>query len=47
MLFTASGIEYFHIFNISLCGKEPVTCVNNITFQPDAEPNIVGHNLQY
>jgi len=31
MLFTASGMQYFHVFNISLCGMEPVKCANNIT----------------
>ena len=36
MLFTASGMQYFHVFNISLCGMEPVRCANNITFQQDS-----------
>jgi len=40
-LFTASGMQYFHVFNISLCGKEPVNCANNITFQTEGEPKSV------
>ncbi|XP_064632414.1 endosome/lysosome-associated apoptosis and autophagy regulator family member 2-like isoform X4 [Lineus longissimus] len=32
-LFTSSGTQYYHIFNISLCGKEMVqsNCYNNFT----------------
>lgn len=42
LLFTASGMQYFHVFNISLCGKVPVNCANNITFQSEGEPKSVG-----
>ncbi|XP_046636514.1 endosome/lysosome-associated apoptosis and autophagy regulator family member 2-like isoform X2 [Daphnia pulicaria] len=41
LLFTASGMQYFHVFNISLCGREPVNCANNITFQAEGEPKSV------
>ena len=41
-LFTASGMQYFHVFNISLCGKEPVNCANNITFQSEGESKSVN-----
>lgn len=30
-LFTAGGTQYFHLFNISLCGVHEVSCINNIT----------------
>ena len=46
MLFTASGMQYFHVFNISLCGKEPVNCANNISFALEGEPKSV-RNPQY
>jgi hypothetical protein len=41
LLFTTSGMQYFHVFNISLCGREPVNCANNITFQAEGEPKSV------
>ena len=45
MLFTASGMQYFHVFNVSLCGQQPVNCANNITFQAEGEPKSVCVNL--
>lgn len=42
MLFTASGMQYFHVFNISLCAHEPVVCANNMTFPPEGEPDVVS-----
>ncbi|KAK2719037.1 hypothetical protein QYM36_006154 [Artemia franciscana] len=33
-LFTSAGIQYSHVFNISICGITPVTCRNNATLSP-------------
>lgn len=31
-LFTFSGTQYFHLFNISLCGRSLAVCRNNVTY---------------
>ncbi|XP_043246470.1 endosome/lysosome-associated apoptosis and autophagy regulator family member 2-like isoform X2 [Amphibalanus amphitrite] len=34
-LFTASGTQYFHLFNMSLCGGAQATCKNNVSYHDD------------
>ena len=34
-LFTASGTQYFHVFNMSLCGAARATCHNNVSYHED------------
>ena len=34
-LFTASGTQYFHLFNMSLCGGARATCHNNVSYHED------------
>ena len=34
-LFTASGTQYFHVFNMSLCGGARATCHNNVSYHED------------
>jgi hypothetical protein len=41
-LFTASGAQYFHLFNISLCGKAPAQCFNNVSYQMDGQTSQVS-----
>lgn len=44
-LFTASGAQYYHLFNMSLCGtSEPAQCSNTITVGdgPGPGPEVRG-----
>ncbi|CAB3379879.1 Hypothetical predicted protein [Cloeon dipterum] len=41
-LFTASGAQYFHVFNISLCGNTQAQCSNNISYQVDGTSSQVN-----
>ncbi|XP_037070770.1 endosome/lysosome-associated apoptosis and autophagy regulator family member 2-like [Pollicipes pollicipes] len=34
-LFTASGTQYFHLFNMSLCGGARATCRNNVSYHEE------------
>ncbi|XP_046342668.1 endosome/lysosome-associated apoptosis and autophagy regulator family member 2-like isoform X1 [Haliotis rufescens] len=52
-LFTSSGTQYYHGFNISLCGNKGTqlpTCYNNVTDQPgnkSEEVEILSHGGTY
>ena len=41
-LFTASGTQYFHLFNMSLCGGAQATCKNNVSYHDDGINRGVG-----
>ncbi|XP_071449238.1 endosome/lysosome-associated apoptosis and autophagy regulator family member 2-like [Hetaerina americana] len=36
-LFTASGAQYFHLFNVSLCGLSAAQCSNNVSYQAEGQ----------
>ncbi|CAG2067079.1 unnamed protein product, partial [Timema podura] len=36
-LFTASGAQYYHLFNISLCGETAAVCSNNFSYQAEGD----------
>ncbi|XP_049781740.1 endosome/lysosome-associated apoptosis and autophagy regulator family member 2-like [Schistocerca cancellata] len=36
-LFTASGAQYYHLFNISLCGHTKAQCSNNVSYQTEGQ----------
>ncbi|OXA45682.1 hypothetical protein Fcan01_19695 [Folsomia candida] len=38
-LFTASGTQYFHVFNISLCSDSYATCEKNVSAQHGIDPS--------
>ena len=44
-LFTSSGTKYFHLFNLSLCGDETVTCNNNVSYILEGESSSVSFLL--
>ncbi|XP_059468673.1 endosome/lysosome-associated apoptosis and autophagy regulator family member 2-like isoform X2 [Neocloeon triangulifer] len=41
-LFTASGAQYYHVFNISLCGKIQAQCSNNVSYQMDGQTSQIN-----
>ncbi|XP_033608891.1 UPF0577 protein KIAA1324-like homolog [Cryptotermes secundus] len=40
-LFTASGAQYYHLFNISLCGQTAALCSNNVSYQIEGQTSQV------
>jgi len=41
-LFTASGAQYYHLFNISLCGQTAAVCTNNVSYQVEGQTSQVS-----
>jgi hypothetical protein len=41
-LFTASGAQYYHLFNISLCGQTAALCTNNVSYQIEGQTSQVS-----
>lgn len=42
-LFTASGAQYYYLFNISLCSQTAV-CSNNVSYQQEGQATQVSEN---